>query len=403
MATYVAMPHSISVCDTVPNIAASEVGAADRLEIGCLMKLRLAIHAMPIPDGVPEWIHLLPAGEFSGKGGDGPYQLKNAETVIAASIAPGAPLPIDYDHQIDFAVAKRMGGTAPAAGWITELQSRSDGLWGKVEWTEKGRSVVQSREYRFISPVYNHAITDGTVKRLLRAALTNHPNLDLVALNSATGSLDDISTEESQSMDKFIEQMMAVFGFKPDADQALAIQAAKEAVAAQAEAEILSAIVTKLNGGPVELKALQSATDETVRASAIEEFAKQLKTKLAPTQASDDATATVIQSLQTQVNQLLHAAATKEAETAVNDALKAGKLTPATKDWALTYATRDINGFKNFVDAQPQILSGGTVVAGVPPGKSQDGLSAEEIAICSSMGLDPKKYKETRDAAATAQ
>jgi|TARA_R110000744_G_scaffold5271_3_gene18624 phage I-like protein len=377
------------------------------------MKVRLAIHAMPIPDGAPEWIHLLPTGEFSGKGGDGPYQLKNAESVIAASIAPGAPLPIDYDHQIDFAVAKRVGGTAPAAGWIVELQSRSDGLWGKVEWTEKGRTVVQAREYRFISPVYNHSITDGTVKRLLRAALTNHPNLDLVALNSAAGSLDDTSTQESESMEKFFEQMMAVFGFKPDADQALAIQAAKDAVAAQLEAKILSQIVTKLNGGPLELKAVQSAADDTARASAVDGVVRDLKAKLAVAdpakidpgkgttgQGDED---TVIQSLQTQVNQLLAAAATGAAQGAVDEALKAGKIAPATKDWAIRYATQDLDGFKNFVAAQPEILKPGTTIVSGPPSAGKDGLSADEIAICSSMGLDPKKYKETRDAAATAQ
>ena len=78
----------------------------------------------------PEWVHLIPAGTFSGADGRGPYTLHNPEAVITASIAAGK-LPIDENHAIDLAAPK--GGPSPARGWIVELQSRTDGLWGKVE------------------------------------------------------------------------------------------------------------------------------------------------------------------------------------------------------------------------------------------------------------------------------
>jgi len=37
-----------------------------------------------------------------------------------------------------------------------ELQDRAgDGLWGRVKWTNEGRAMVTSGNYKFISPVWN--------------------------------------------------------------------------------------------------------------------------------------------------------------------------------------------------------------------------------------------------------
>src|ERR1700684_1197492 len=66
----------------------------------------------------PEWIELLPAGDFAGRDGREPFLLSNPAAVVTATVGlrMDAGLPIDYDHATDFAAPS--GRPAPAAGWI---------------------------------------------------------------------------------------------------------------------------------------------------------------------------------------------------------------------------------------------------------------------------------------------
>ncbi|WP_459987377.1 phage protease [Komagataeibacter kakiaceti] len=41
-------------------------------------------------------------------------------------------------------------------GWITELQARDDGIWGRVEWNASGHSAMDNKSYRGVSPVFDH-------------------------------------------------------------------------------------------------------------------------------------------------------------------------------------------------------------------------------------------------------
>ncbi len=123
---------------------------------------------------VPSWIMLLPAGEIRTADGRGPYRLDDATALQASLAAAGGRLPVDENHSTDLAAPK--GGPSPARGWIVALEARADGVWGQVEWTEPGKALLAERAYRHISPVITH-LKDGTVTGLLRASLTNRPNL----------------------------------------------------------------------------------------------------------------------------------------------------------------------------------------------------------------------------------
>ena len=142
--------------------------------------------AMPIgDDGVPDWLHLLPAGQARTHNGRGPYRVTDPRMLIAVSMASGK-LALDENHATDLAAPK--GLPAPARGWIVELQNRSDGIWARVDWTSEGRSL--SRAYRGVSPVITHDV-DGTVTAILRASLTNTPNLTgLTALHSKGNDME---------------------------------------------------------------------------------------------------------------------------------------------------------------------------------------------------------------------
>ncbi|WP_429956209.1 phage protease [Gluconobacter japonicus] len=129
-------------------------------------------------DEVPQWVHLCPAGTFKGIKGDR-LTLADPDAVIRASMAAGK-IVLDENHSTDLAAPK--GKPAPARAWITRMESRVDGLWGFADWTPTGRDLMTAKEYRAISPVIESR--DGVVTRILRAALTNAPDLTLVTLHS---------------------------------------------------------------------------------------------------------------------------------------------------------------------------------------------------------------------------
>lgn len=167
----------------------------------------------------PEWIHVLPAGTFSGDDGRGPYHTPDPQKLIESSLLTrGRPLPIDYDHGT---ILK--AGSSAAAGWITALQARADGIWGKVEWTDAGRKAVESREYRFLFPVFQLNKDEkekggGTIVRILGAGLTNVPNLgQLIALNAAerSGAIGGII----QRMQSDMDAIAAMARVTPDANE----------------------------------------------------------------------------------------------------------------------------------------------------------------------------------------
>jgi len=147
--------------------------------------------AMALPESrrdVPVWLHILPAGTFRGDDGRGPFHLRDPDAVIRASMTRArGKLVLDENHATDHAQVK--GGSAPAIGWIVEMQSRDDGLWGRVDWNRSGRQLMTDRSYRDVSPVFD-STADGSVVLVVRACLTNTPNLTLRSIHTKEPSMD---------------------------------------------------------------------------------------------------------------------------------------------------------------------------------------------------------------------
>ncbi len=136
---------------------------------------------MQTAGSAPEWIHILPSGTFKGADGRGPYVLRDPQSVITRSMEQAhGKLALDENHATD--TAAKIGLPAHAMGWIAELDARPDGIWGRVEWTPPGKQAMANLAYRGISPVFDHT-RDGVVTCILRASLTNDPNLTLTALH----------------------------------------------------------------------------------------------------------------------------------------------------------------------------------------------------------------------------
>jgi hypothetical protein len=128
----------------------------------------------------PKTIRLIPSGKFASRDvrapwtNDRPNELLRATRALAAQL--GGKLVIDYDHATDFAAPK--GYPAPAAGWLSNFRLENGGeLWADVEWTDAGARAVASREWAYLSPVFNFTNQERRVTRLERAALVNDPAL----------------------------------------------------------------------------------------------------------------------------------------------------------------------------------------------------------------------------------
>ncbi|WP_122050364.1 phage protease [Asaia bogorensis] len=240
-----------------------------------------ALNAPP-PGQVPEWMHVLPAGRFTGRNGVGPFVLDDAQAVIQASLADGK-IAIDVNHATDLKGAR--GEHAPAVGWISAMEARADGIWAKPQFNKAGRHMMSELEYRGVSPVIDSA-PSGRVQRILRVALTNTPNLTLTTLHSS-------QTSET-SMDP--EEIRALLGLAPDAtDDELraALKAAGSRTTLHStiagvvgvpantdQAALVAALTSKIGGDSAAVSALKAQL-ETIQKERSQDQASQMFDKAA--------------------------------------------------------------------------------------------------------------------------
>lgn len=307
------------------------------------------VELMSRADAGDQWIHLLPAGTIRTRDDRGPYKLTDQAAVINASRenAGRLKMPIDYDHALD--LARPRGEAAPAAGWIDALQSRADGIWGRVEWTPRAAEQLAHREYRYLSPVIRHT-ADGTVTAILRAALTNVPNFD---------QLTALASMESTTMDELLAKLRTALGLPETATID----------------DILAAIGER----------------STARQSAID------PTKFVP--IGD------FERVVSEVNKLNQGISLQAATDHVAQQITGGHLLPYLKDWGVALCSVNKPAFDEFVKKTKGGLAflRTELVPGHAPADRGAALSGEEIAIASNLGVTKDAFLKTKTARGTAQ
>ncbi len=301
----------------------------------------------------PEWIELLPAGVFYGRDGRGPFRLDDPAAVIASTTAlqMNAGLPIDYDHATDFGAPE--GRPAPAAGWIRELEVRSGAVWGRVEWTARAASSIVTREYRYVSPVFQFDPKDGSVTRLLRAGLTNNPNLHLTAIAASRTAAADAKDE--RMMEFPIQELREVLNLDGEVTVAEVVAKVRELRAA----------------GDAAVQSSGAHAHDPAHYVAMAEYERTL----------------------TELNALKAERARDRAAYTVEEAIRSGKIVPAQREWAIAYCAADARGFQAFAAKQPSIVGDNRGLAGEPPMDRRAGmLDAAELAICSQLGLKHSEF-----------
>jgi phage I-like protein len=279
------------------------------------------------------WIKLLPAGTFSTRDGRGPFTAGDAtrlhEIISRTKAHLGTTqMMVDYDHQAVFAAVEGVGGTAKAAGWISEFEARDDGIYGQVTWTEAARVALAALEYRYLSPVF---LTDKTsaVVRLVNVALVNLPAMDL----SAIAARAQLSSKETN-----MDQILAALGLAEGAAEA-------DALAALRALQDTQTAICAAAGLP-------EGSDSTALVAAVQaafDTGAPDPTKYVPI---DQVTA-----LQNELAALQASLAADKAEALVTAAVQDGKLAPALKDWGLQLATADPQKFTAFTATAPVLTA----------------------------------------------
>jgi phage I-like protein len=320
----------------------------------------------------PEWVHLLPAGRVETFDGRGPYEIADMQAVIEQSMSQRGDLEIDINHASFLSAPK--GGDARAVGWITEMQARTDGIWGRVKWTEEGRQLVGGRAYRRISPVINYIEQGGKkiVAGILNASLANRQNLrGLVALN----------IEETEM--SFSQRLAKALGLSEEADEEAILAKIASMTTAAAQSETIGKIGVALG------------LSEDADADAVLNAARERATT-----GEDGELITALQADLTKVTGELATLKTdrqRERAEAVVDAAMSDRragINATSRERIVSMHMSDPQGTEEFIAGLPKLGASGMDI--VPPA-AKDGsvaLNAEQTQVAAQLGISVEEYSK---------
>lgn len=324
-------------------------------------------------DGVPEWVRIMPLGEFrptEARDRRGPWRLTDAQAVIDASMADGR-LAIDENHAIDIAAPK--GGESPARGWIVAMEARSDGIYARVEWTPTGHTLMAEKAYRGFSPVFTSS-KSGVVEQIYRVSITNNPALT---------ELNLLSTRETPRMDLVLLRSALGLAETADADAILAAVRANAQTAA-AHTQAMAAITTAAG-----LPAVTS-TDVLVTA---------LATQRATTGDLPQLRQEIVK-LTTDLTTLRAEQSRRDAETFIDSAIAAGKPIVALRGHYIARHQVDRAAVETEIGAMVTLNAGAMPASGPAGGNSNGDLTQEDEQVIRLMGLKREDYMAHKKASA---
>ncbi len=325
-------------------------------------------------------IQLFPCGEFFAKDGR-PANLKGvktkvwritrlvAEKLIADFATRQNGMVVDYEHQTF--LAAQNGQPAPAAGWIRALEwIEGQGLFAKVDWTEKARGFLENGEYMYISPTFHFDPVSGEIVELLNAALTNYPALDGMEPARAKGEFMG-----------FLQQLKKALGLADAATEADIVALVEEKGAAKF-VESLSA-----KGDEPEANPKDGAKQEPEK-----------KTEDKADSGQDPVSASALASiaaLEARVKELGNSLASLSKENmiqsrgaAIEAALADGRLPANAKEWAYSLAVTNPTALGEFLElASPVAALKGTQTSktGVPG--TDEKRTPEEETVFAQLGI----------------
>lgn len=291
--------------------------------------------------------HLLPPGPFRAVDGRprecAAWQLdaQIAARVIDRQRQRVNDTLIDFEHQSIRSVQN--GQRVEAAGWFRQLEWRDGGgLYATgINWVGDTAELIAAKKLRYVSAVFTYAADTGEVMEIISVALTNTPALDGL---DALAALARTQPQEDHTMTT--EALAALTAERDTLKTTTA--------ALTAERDALKASVTALTTERDTLKTqVDAAAQEKAQAALVAEKAKH--------------------------TELLTAA------------LADGRIPPAKKGWA---EKQSLASLTEYLDgAAPLTPASGRQGGGADPAA---GISAEERAMCTRMGVSVEDYIKNR-------
>lgn len=322
--------------------------------------------------GAPEVISVLPFGHVVSQKGEFDVDEESLAAMKEQIAQRGVDLVVDYEHQT------LTGERAPAAGWVKELFAEDGHIKARVEWTIPAKQYLENKEYRYLSPVITVRKSDNKATGLHSLALTNTP-----AIAGMTPIVNSSTFQGGETnMNELIKKIAAALGLGEDADE--------------------EQILTALSACVEENKALKEAAeggkpeDQDDGIVANKSVCELLGLKAGASTA--DAAASIMAlkgGVDGRVKALEEKLADRDAEEAVELALKSGKITPAQRGWAKGYALKSPDGFKEFLEKAPQAVPMSEIAGGDALALKGDEPDEATMLVCKQLGVsaeDVQKY-----------
>jgi len=373
--------------------------------------VELVSNATAAPTQLADWVDLAVVGEWRGHP-TRPYELTPQHLAAMHEYfqrryaANGVDLVIDYEHQS--LVAKFTGKPAPAAGWITDVRLVEDGarLQGRVKWTDTARNFIESRQYRYLSPVYDFDYADPTTARklpvvLTAVALTNRPFVSELAPIANTAGTGAQQKEGHMDLAKLAQLWQCT---PAEAAQRLGV---KEDADADTVANSLAALGAKVPGLEKDLAERKEAVEaagerhkavanalgvaEDADLTAVKAAVIRLKAPGAGLGAvanslglSQDAGADEVLA---KVRELQGAGKTGKVKQLVENAIAQRKILPAQRDWWEKQAEEDLEAATQVINGLPAILDESGKMTPPPGDGGTVPLTDEEKQVANSLGV----------------
>lgn len=222
-----------------------------------------------------EWKQICKVGEYFGHP-QGGYALSQ-EDLDRMVLNFSKEVPIDYEH----ATHNPLAAMAPAAGWIKEVKREGDTLLGNTDWNERGKEMIDKREYKYLSPVIDLYAIDkesGNLigPKLISVGLTNIPFMEeLEAIqnkflfNNQIKTTQDTINEKVNTMKK-IQEVLGLPGASEDDIVSTISTLKKNKAELESQMTTINGEITKLKEADTkkeaDLKDLKAKLDEKEKA-----------------------------------------------------------------------------------------------------------------------------------------
>ena len=340
------------------------------------MKLTVAACSFEIDKAKYGRIQLLPYGKFRATDGR-PTDVEawyvtdtNGADVVALANNQRNPLPIDYEHQILH--SQQNGKEAPSAGWMEYLYFNPQGIFADVRWTDKAADYIKNGEYRYISAVFAYD-TNGYVRKIFHAALTNNPALDGMdeVMVAASVQLLNQQKEKPEMDKKLVEALCALFALKADASEAEITEKVTALSAAKGDSQV----------AVLDVYAKLAEKEQSV-AALTAQVGKPDPAKFVPVEQ--------VVALQADFNAFKTSVEADKKEALITAALSQGKLAPTLKDWAQSLSVEALSAYLEKAPAMAALS--GEPQAKDDPEQKVAALSAAEQAAARALGMTEAEF-----------